>query len=118
MLKAIVMAMMLLVSNLIGMNTQVSEMDELWFVYNNEDGTFWLEYGEEMDVIHFIGYDELEEWNVDKDKLKLGTMMIGAIDEDDSFNMKSAQYVGLDDVPSEVRESIEYNANELEKELD
>lgn len=96
MLKAMVVTMAMLVSNIIGMNVQASEMD----------------------IIHFIGYDELESWNISEDDLQLGTMAKGTINKGDSIKMESVQYIGLDKVQCKVKESIEYNTVELNKELD
>lgn len=54
---------------------------ELWYMYSNEDGTYWLDPSAEYENVIFVGYESLEEWNVSVDSLHHGNMMIGLFDE-------------------------------------
>ena len=89
--------------------TQNRESD-IWYLYSNEDGTFWLEYGEEMDVVTHINYEDLEKWNINEDKLKYGFMLNSVMDNDyNVLRVKGNKQVEMKMIPNEVRQSIDEN---------
>lgn len=81
------MLVSLMVASMIGMNGVVSASEttktvqdtktiEMWYLYSNEDGTFWLEYGKDMeDTIIHVSYDDLAKWKISKNKLDYGFKM-------------------------------------------
>lgn len=60
---------------------EVLQPIEIYFMYGNDDGTYWLDPSAEYENVIYVGYDELEEWNIDYDRLHHGNMMIGLFDE-------------------------------------
>lgn len=54
---------------------------EIFFMYGNEDGTYWLDANAEEENVIFVGYDSLIEWGIDFKTLHHGHTRIGLFDE-------------------------------------
>ena len=108
-MNATLIGLLLMIMNMLGMNTvnvdqleeqyemalieeqelqearengiQVLEPIELFFMYGNEDGMYWLDPSSEYENVIYVDYGSLAEWNIDYNTLEHGTMMIGLFDE-------------------------------------
>lgn len=54
---------------------------DVFYMYSNGDGTYWLDPTADYENVVFIGYDALEEWNIDFDELHHGNQYLGTFDE-------------------------------------
>jgi len=54
---------------------------EIYFMYGNDNGTYWLEPSAEHENVIFVDYQSLKEWNIDYNELEHGNRMIGLFDE-------------------------------------
>lgn len=55
---------------------------DVFFMYGNEIGTYWLEPTADYENVVFVGYDALEKWNIDMDDLHHGKRLIGTFDNE------------------------------------
>lgn len=54
---------------------------DVFFMYGNENGTYWIEPSAEYENVIWIGYDDLKEWNIEFDELSHGNKLVGSFDE-------------------------------------
>ena len=104
------MAMIMVLSSLFSNGAVAHETDEVWFLYSNEDGTFWLDYNEDMDVVFHIDDDTLNEWKVNKDELQYGFKMNGIMDDEFNFiEYTGKEQIEAELIPIDVKDSIDTN---------
>lgn len=87
MFKSIVLGFMVFVG-LYGNNETVTSENvnndniqlDIFYMYSNDDGTYWIEPTTENENVIYVGYDDLKEWNVNADSLHHGEKFVGTFD--------------------------------------
>lgn len=54
---------------------------ELFFMYGNEEGTYWLDPKAEYENVIWVDYESLIEWGIDFKELHHGNKKVGLFDE-------------------------------------
>lgn len=62
-------------------NSDTVQLD-VFFMYGNENGTYWLEPSAEYENVVWIGYEDLKEWNIEFKSLHHGNKLIGTFDNE------------------------------------
>ena len=84
-------------------NIQVLQPIDIYFMYGDDEGTYWHDPSVDINNIIFVDYESLKEWNIDYDTLEYETMMIGLFDE------TSWELIDMISEEQLISESEEYN---------
>lgn len=69
------------VSHVESVEVDTIELD-VFYMYSNEEGSYFLEPNAEYENVIFIDNDTLKEWNVNTDELEHGMRYTGTFDKD------------------------------------
>lgn len=53
---------------------------DVFFMYSNDEGTYWIEPKSEFENVIYIAYEDLEEWGIEIVELSHGNKLTGIFD--------------------------------------